>query len=39
MEIADKILLLKRGKLEEVEKIDNLRIRQKCGCRGGCIHE
>lgn len=39
MEIADKILLLKRGKLEEVEKIDNLRIRQKCGCQGGCIHE
>jgi Fe-S cluster assembly ATP-binding protein len=39
MEMADKILLLKRGKLEEVEKIDNLRIRQKCGCRGGCIHE
>ncbi len=39
MEMADKILLLQRGKLEEVEKIDNLRIRQKCGCRGGCIHE
>ncbi len=39
MEIADKILLLKNGKLTQVKGIERLKINKNCRCRGGCIHE